>query len=141
MPMKILDWKTPFEILHGTPPSYDSLRTIGYLCYVAVTKPHKDKFAPMGIRCVLLGYPPGQKGYKLYNLQTKEVFCSRDVIFHETMFPFKKEVQVPTSAGKFWPDSKIVEEDVVLDTSVQNNVANSEPNDIPNTPNHFFLQQ
>ncbi|PWA71677.1 Armadillo-like helical [Artemisia annua] len=31
-------------------------------------------------------------------------------------------------------DPLIVEEDVVLGTSVQNNVANSEVNDIPNTP-------
>nr|GEW70501.1 hypothetical protein [Tanacetum cinerariifolium] len=32
MPMKILDWKTPFEMLQGEPPSYDHLRVIG--CYV-----------------------------------------------------------------------------------------------------------
>ncbi|GJX04060.1 retrovirus-related pol polyprotein from transposon TNT 1-94 [Tanacetum coccineum] len=32
MPMKILDWKTPFEMLHGMPPSYDHLRVIGVCC-------------------------------------------------------------------------------------------------------------
>ncbi|GJY56807.1 retrovirus-related pol polyprotein from transposon TNT 1-94 [Tanacetum coccineum] len=44
MPVKILDWKTPFERLYGKPPVYDHLRVIGCLCYAAVTKPRKDKF-------------------------------------------------------------------------------------------------
>lgn len=37
---------------------------------------------------VFLGYPPGMKGYKLFDLHSKEVFVSRDVIFHESLFPF-----------------------------------------------------
>ncbi|GJS73702.1 retrovirus-related pol polyprotein from transposon TNT 1-94 [Tanacetum coccineum] len=90
MPMKQLSWKSPFEVLHGTPPSYDTLKTIGCLCYAASLKPHKDKFDPRGIKCVFIGYPPGQKGYKLYNLLTHEVFHSRDVLFMENVFPFKE---------------------------------------------------
>src|SRR5688572_20772451 len=31
-----------------------------------------------------------QKGYKLYNLITKTVFVSRDVVFHERFFPFQQ---------------------------------------------------
>nr|GEW43748.1 hypothetical protein [Tanacetum cinerariifolium] len=61
MLMKIFDWKSPFEVLHGTSPSYNSLRTIGCLCYATGTKPHKDKFAPRSVKCVLTGYPPRQK--------------------------------------------------------------------------------
>nr|GEY29421.1 retrovirus-related Pol polyprotein from transposon TNT 1-94 [Tanacetum cinerariifolium] len=61
MPMKILDWKTPFEMLHGEPPSYDHLRFIGCLCFSIVIKPHKDKFTPRSIKSVLIGYPPVQK--------------------------------------------------------------------------------
>ncbi|GJZ00251.1 hypothetical protein Tco_0517680 [Tanacetum coccineum] len=46
MPMKQLSWKSPFEALHGTPPSYDTIKTIGCLCYAASLKPHKDEFDP-----------------------------------------------------------------------------------------------
>ncbi|GJY15175.1 retrovirus-related pol polyprotein from transposon TNT 1-94 [Tanacetum coccineum] len=60
MPMKILYWKSPFVVLYGTSPSNDSLRTIGCLCYATVTKPHKNKFTPRTVRCVLIGYPPEQ---------------------------------------------------------------------------------
>ncbi|XP_071740094.1 uncharacterized protein [Rutidosis leptorrhynchoides] len=93
MPMKVLNWKTPFEMLHKRGPGYDHLRTIGCLCYANVPKPYQDKFEARGIRSVLIDYPPSQKGHKLYALDTKEVFCSRDVIFKEDIFPFKIQNQ------------------------------------------------
>jgi len=36
---------------------------------------------------VFLGYPFGQKAYKVLNLETHQVFTSRDVIFHEKVLP------------------------------------------------------
>ncbi|GJU57203.1 hypothetical protein Tco_1234969 [Tanacetum coccineum] len=77
-------------VLHGIPPSYDTLKTIGCLCYAASLKPHKDKFDPRGIKCAFIGYPPWKKGYNIYNLITHEVFHSRDVLFMENVFPFKE---------------------------------------------------
>lgn len=71
MPMKVIAWKTPYEKLHGSPPSYSHLRVIGCLCYATVTLPHRDKLEPRGLKCVLLGYPPNSKGYTLYDLNTK----------------------------------------------------------------------
>lgn len=37
---------------------------------------------------MFVGYDIGYKGYKLYNLQTRTFFISRDVVFHENTFPF-----------------------------------------------------
>jgi len=37
---------------------------------------------------MFLGYPHGQKGWKLYDLATKKIFLSRDVHFYDTIFPF-----------------------------------------------------
>ncbi|KAK2982908.1 hypothetical protein RJ640_006322 [Escallonia rubra] len=34
------------------------------------------------------GYPPGKKGWRVYDLETNQVFFSRDVKFEETVFPF-----------------------------------------------------
>ncbi|GJR01277.1 retrovirus-related pol polyprotein from transposon TNT 1-94 [Tanacetum coccineum] len=131
MPMKILDWKSPFEILHGIDHSYENLRTIGCLCYAAVTKPHKDKFDPRRNRCVLIGYPLGQKGYKLYDLQTREVFCSRDVIFKEDIFPFKQSVlessfPLPTSSSQPWTVYEKDEEQVPASQFVPTNQAETQ---------------
>jgi len=36
----------------------------------------------------LIGYPFNTKGYKVLDLATKRIHVSRDVLFHETIFPF-----------------------------------------------------
>jgi len=106
--MANLQWKTPFEMLYGHVPSIDKLSVIGCLCYAANIG-EKNKFEARASRCVLLGYTFGFKGYKLYGLDTKKVFHSRDVIFQEHIFPFKTHVP-PThhdsSVSSFiWPHS------------------------------------
>lgn len=42
----------------------------------------------MADACIYLGYLYGKKGYKLLNIQTRKLFFSRNVIFHETICPF-----------------------------------------------------
>lgn len=69
-------------------PNYKELRTIGCLCFANPTPHIKDKFGPKEHRCVFIGYPFGQKGYKLYDLETHHTFISRNVVFHEKNFPF-----------------------------------------------------
>ena len=66
---------------------YLSLRVFGCLSYVTNLTPF-NKFDVRARRCVFLGYPIGQKGYKLYDLITHKFFTSRDVIFHEHIFPY-----------------------------------------------------
>ncbi|KAK3005577.1 hypothetical protein RJ639_016411 [Escallonia herrerae] len=85
-PSAILKHKTPHELLFQKVPSYSYLRVFGCLC-CAHTK-FADKFAPKSRRCVFLGYPPGKKGWRVYDLKTNQVFFSRDVKFEETVFPF-----------------------------------------------------
>ncbi|CAJ2650467.1 unnamed protein product [Trifolium pratense] len=80
---------TPYEMLFGKSPNYDHIKVFGCLCYVATTSKQRDKFGPRADRCVFLGYPQGQKGWKVYNLKTREFIVSRDVVFYENVFPFK----------------------------------------------------
>lgn len=37
---------------------------------------------------MFIGYPHGQRGWKVYNLQTHEFLVSRDVVFYENTFPY-----------------------------------------------------
>jgi hypothetical protein len=37
---------------------------------------------------IFIGYPTGQKAYKLFDLSFKKIFTSRDMRFHEHIFPY-----------------------------------------------------
>lgn len=62
------------------------MKVFGCLCYATVVH-STHKFDPHAKHCIFIGYPTGQKGYKLYDLETKKFFVSRDVKFCETTFP------------------------------------------------------
>jgi len=40
-----------------------------------------------------MGYPFGKKAYKVMDLETHKFHVSRDVVFHEEVFPFATEKQ------------------------------------------------
>ncbi|KAL2247408.1 UNVERIFIED_CONTAM: Retrovirus-related Pol polyprotein from transposon RE1 [Sesamum indicum] len=88
LPSPSLHWKSPSEILHNRPSSYANLKTFGCLCFVSNVTPYKNKFDQRAFRCIFIGYIPGQKGYKLYDLDNHVVLVSRDVVFHEHIFPY-----------------------------------------------------
>ncbi|MCH83031.1 hypothetical protein A2U01_0003845, partial [Trifolium medium] len=87
-PTPLLNGKTPYEMLNGEPPSYDQLRVFGSLCYAHNQGKKGDKFASRSKKCVFVGYPHGKKGWKLFDLDSKTYFVSRDVNFFENEFPF-----------------------------------------------------
>lgn len=91
LPTPLLQNKTLFEVLFGVPPSYDHIKEFGCLAF-AYTHRSTDKLNPRGLPCVFLGYPAKQKGYKLLDITTKHVFVSRDVKFHEKIFPYLQNI-------------------------------------------------
>ena len=91
-PSTLLSRKTPYEILYHKTSSYGHIKVFGTLCF-AHSKKSKDKFAPRGRRCLFVGYPFGQKGWKVFDLETYEYFVSRDAIFHRNIFLFAAMTQ------------------------------------------------
>ncbi|XP_019255454.1 PREDICTED: uncharacterized protein LOC109234064 [Nicotiana attenuata] len=87
-PSTVFNNISPFEKLHGHSPSYDNLRSFGCLCFATSPKHSRDKFQSRAIPSIFLGYPCGKKGYKLLNMSSQSIFYSRDVVFHEHVFPF-----------------------------------------------------
>ncbi|KAL0428623.1 UNVERIFIED_CONTAM: Retrovirus-related Pol polyprotein from transposon RE1 [Sesamum latifolium] len=120
------------KILYKTPPSYTNLKTFGCLCFATNVTPHKAKFDPRAFKCVFIGYVHGQKAYKLYDLENKVTVISRDVVFHEAIFPFQNTS--PTTENSFFPQS-IPALDTILDDDVVHihNAPNSTDTHPPDT--------
>ncbi|KAL8103895.1 hypothetical protein AgCh_028189 [Apium graveolens] len=88
LPTPVLQHKSPHEVLYKELPGYDHLRVFGCLAFAYNPSPPTDNFEHRGMPCIFLGYPLGQKAYRLMNLMTKQEFTSRDVLFRESIFPF-----------------------------------------------------
>ncbi|XP_070019651.1 uncharacterized protein [Nicotiana sylvestris] len=98
---------SPYEKLHGLPPLYDHLKSFVCLCFATSPKFGREKFQARAIHSIFFGYPFGKKGYKLLNLTTHSIFFSRDVVFHENIFPYKSDHPsiFPTSSISDFVDS------------------------------------
>ncbi|KAL0373952.1 UNVERIFIED_CONTAM: Copia protein [Sesamum radiatum] len=94
VPSRQLNWSTPYQLLHNKPPSYSNLRVLGCVCYATNTTPHKSKLDTRSFKCIFLGYPSGQKGYRLFNLDSQSYLVCRDVIFYEHIFPYRSPISV-----------------------------------------------
>jgi len=62
---------------------------------MSITKQGRDKFQPRAIPCVFLGYPFGKKTYKVIDLEHQKLYTSRDIVFHETIFPYTESSTQP----------------------------------------------
>ncbi|KAF5771878.1 putative RNA-directed DNA polymerase [Helianthus annuus] len=91
LPSSVLGGKSPYELMFGFEPSLSHLRSFGCLCFGTVLN-ESDKFAYHADKCVLIGYSNVKKGYKLWSLDEKKVYFSRDVKFYEHVFPFKSKL-------------------------------------------------
>lgn len=89
IPTPNLQSRSPFELLFSIKPSYKHLCVFGCLCSVFTLTHNRSKFRLRARPCVFLRNSYNTKVYKLDDLNSHTTFISRDVIFHEKLFPFQ----------------------------------------------------
>jgi len=90
LPTPVLNDFSPHEMLYKTPQDFNQLKVFGSLCYASTLSTNRSKFEPRASKCVFIGFKKGTKGYILLNIQSREIFVSRDVVFYEHVFPYQR---------------------------------------------------
>ncbi|GKA21412.1 ribonuclease H-like domain-containing protein [Tanacetum coccineum] len=87
-PSSVLNGKSPFELVFGFKPKLCHLRSFGCLCFSSILN-NSDKFSSKSEKYVLISFSTTKKAYKVYSLESKMIYYSRDIKFYENIFPFK----------------------------------------------------
>lgn len=88
LPLPSLNYQSPYARLFSSVPDYSHLKAFGCLCFTSTLKQGRSKLDARAHPCVFIGYPFAQKGYRVYDLVSKRILVSRDLVFHERHFPF-----------------------------------------------------
>ncbi|WVZ16874.1 hypothetical protein V8G54_009856 [Vigna mungo] len=88
MPTPVLQNDTPHDRLHGSSCDLSILCVFGCLCYANTITAHRKKFDDRAVPGIFLGFKRHTKGYLFLNLKNHKVEVSRNVIFHENVFPY-----------------------------------------------------
>lgn len=98
LPTKLLDYKSPYELLFSCPPHYGNFRVFGSCVYPYLRDYSPHKLAPRSSVCVFIGYSTQYKGYRCLNLSTGRIYTTCHAQFDETHFPFASTSSVVPSA-------------------------------------------
>nr|XP_028952473.1 uncharacterized protein LOC114822304 [Malus domestica] len=102
---KSLDKKTPFEAYSGRKPRIKHLKIFGFICCAHIPNQLRQKLDETSTKCIFLGYGTCEKGYRLYDLVSKKIIVSRDVIVDENACwdwksQSEKTINVPMPEGR-----------------------------------------
>ena len=79
--------KTPHEAWTNAKPSIADYCPFGCPAYAHVPKERRTKLDSKTRKCIMMGYEPGTKAYRLWDPKQRCMIISRDVIFDERLNP------------------------------------------------------
>ncbi|KAD0286868.1 hypothetical protein E3N88_44505 [Mikania micrantha] len=110
LPSKILDSKSPFELMFGHVPNYNHFRTFGCRVFPYLRDYSEHKLAPRSLPCIFIGYATQYKGFRCLEPISQRVYITRHATFDESLFPFSGanspqnniNLELTTFVDNFW---------------------------------------
>ncbi|GAU51097.1 hypothetical protein TSUD_185270 [Trifolium subterraneum] len=99
-----------------------------HLLLLIIKLPVITKLAPRARKCVFLGYKAGMKGVVLFDLNNRNIFISRNVTHHETLFPYQPNQS--SSSWSYYPSPPHINSNFpqsVIDPNIPANAKPSQP--------------
>lgn len=87
-PSPLIGNQTPYELLYQKPVDYISLRVFECLAFTSTLAAHRTKFQPVLESVFFWVIPMVWRPINYMTLKKKQIFVSRDVVFHEDILPF-----------------------------------------------------
>src|SRR3981189_3217648 len=87
----ILKATTPYELWHGRKPDVSHFQVWGCTAYVHVQRDQRNSLGPHVQKCAFIGYPAGYKGWKFWDLTSRNSLISETADFDERYFPARKD--------------------------------------------------
>ncbi len=125
---------TPFESWYGKRPSVKHLRVFGCIVYKHIPKDERKKLDLKAKKCILLGYSTQRKGYWLYELDSKKITHSRDVIFNETSSVELEQKETKLIQVECFPDESDNEITEDREPTIQESEDEPQEANLPATP-------
>ena len=104
------DGRSTWECVERTKPPLHRLHSFGCLVFAHRPQQLRRKFENRGRRALFLSLADNaDDGYRLWDMNTRTVFTSRSVVFHESTFPWAKRTGVGSqskisSSEAIWPN-------------------------------------
>jgi hypothetical protein len=108
-----LKGKTPYELWYGRRPSLSHLREIGCRAFTLI-QTNNPKIYRRSTPCVLIGYAPSSKAYRLWDITTGKIFNSFHVTFIEHLNSLPSSllpgttIELAPSASPSWDAASLI---------------------------------
>ena len=83
LPIRVLDFKSPLEVLQITSPKLAHLKVFECSCFVHLPSSKRDKLDSRAVKCIFLRYSQTQRDIDVMIPYKKEIYVSKDILFTE----------------------------------------------------------